>query len=58
MIQGVNLVTYFSPVVTTALIYQLLKNDDKRSGMAKAGNEMIVRDYSKAHQWECFVSLL
>ena len=57
MISGVNLVTYSSSQVALGLIRQLLNNDDRRSGMASLGNEMIARDYSKTHQWERFVSL-
>lgn len=57
MIAGINLVTYSTPEAAVGLIRQLLKNDDKRYGLAKAGNEMIARDYSKARQWERFASL-
>jgi hypothetical protein len=58
MISGSNLITYLTPEMAVGLIRQLLKNDEQRSGLAKAGNEMMARDYSKAHQWDRFVSLI
>jgi spore maturation protein CgeB len=58
MISGSNLITYSTPEMAVGLIRHLLKNDDQRSGLAKAGNEMIARDYSKARQWDHFVSLI
>lgn len=57
MIARVNLLTYFTPEAAVGLIRQLLKNDEQRSGLAKAGNEMIASDYRKARQWDRFVSL-
>ena len=58
MIAGVNLVTYSSPEVMVKLIRKLLESDDQRSGIAKAGNDLISRDYSKTGQWERFISLV
>lgn len=58
MIAGINLVTYSSPEVAVELIQKLLENDDQRSGIAKAGNELISRDYSKTRQWERFIALI
>jgi hypothetical protein len=58
MISGINMVTYSSPEVAVELIRKLLENDDQRSGIAKAGNELISRDYSKTRQWERFISLI
>lgn len=57
MIAGVNLVTYSTPVAAVGMIRQLLRNDEPRSRIAKAGTQMVARDYSKARQWDRFVSL-
>ena len=57
MIAGVNLVTYSTLEAAVGMIRQLLRNDEPRSRIAKAGTQMIARDYSKTRQWERFVSL-
>jgi glycosyltransferase involved in cell wall biosynthesis len=58
MVEGTNLLTYSSPDEAVKLIRTLLKNDDQRTKIARAGHEMIVHEYSKASQWERFVSLI
>jgi hypothetical protein len=58
MVEGTNLLTYSSPDEAVKLIRKLLKNDDQRTKIARAGHEMIVNEYSKASQWERFVSLI
>lgn len=57
MIPGVHLATWSTPENAVALIRRMLKDSGEQSAMAKAGTEMIARDYSKARQWERFVSL-
>lgn len=58
MIAGTNLMTYSTPESAVGHIGQLLKKNDQRLAIASAGSQMIASAYSKARQWDRFVSLI
>jgi glycosyltransferase involved in cell wall biosynthesis len=58
MVGGQTLVTYQSPADLVEKVRELLQAPEVMMGIAQAGHEMVIRQYSKQLQWNAFETLV
>jgi glycosyltransferase involved in cell wall biosynthesis len=58
MVGGQTLVTYQSPADLVEKVRELLQAPEVMMGIAQAGHEMVIRQYSKQLQWNAFEALV